>query len=285
MNDKMKNLIVRTLSGIVMLGALLGCVLGSPWSFGALLLVVLVGGMIEFYALAARCGADPQRVVGIAAGAALLAIGFSAFTVLTGVWAGSGTLLLFCAIFLTAVLFAGFVCELFRSGRNPLANLGATVAGVLYVALPLALLPFVSVLAMKGWEPWVVIWFIFLIWSNDVFAYLVGSTCGRHKLCERISPKKSWEGFVGGVVGAVGMSLAAAWHLDMAPALWIGLAVVASITGVAGDLVESMFKRAAGVKDSGKAIPGHGGVLDRFDALLLAIPFVCIYLLIFRILI
>lgn len=285
MNDKMKNLIVRTLSGIVMLGALLGCVLGSPWSFGALLLVVLVGGMIEFYALAARCGADPQRVVGIAAGAALLAIGFSAFTVLTGVWAGSGTLLLFCTIFLTAVLFAGFVCELFRSGRNPLANLGATVAGVLYVALPLALLPFVSVLAMKGWEPWVVIWFIFLIWSNDVFAYLVGSTCGRHKLCERISPKKSWEGFVGGVVGAVGMSLAAAWHLDMAPALWIGLAVVASITGVAGDLVESMFKRAAGVKDSGKAIPGHGGVLDRFDALLLAIPFVCIYLLIFRILI
>lgn len=285
MNDKMKNLIVRTLSGIVMLGVLLGCVLGSPWSFGALLLVVLAGGMAEFYALAARCGAEPLRVVGIAAGAALFAIGFAAFAGLTGVWPDAGTLLLFGAIFLTALLFAGFVCELFRGRRNPLVNLGATVAGVLYVALPLALLPFVSVLAMKGWEPWTVIWFIFLIWSNDVFAYLVGSTCGRHKLCERISPKKSWEGFVGGVAGAVCMSFAAAWHLDMAPALWIGLAVVASMTGVAGDLVESMFKRAAGVKDSGKAIPGHGGVLDRFDALLLATPFVCIYLLIFRILI
>ncbi len=285
MNDKLKNLIVRTLSGVVMLGVLLGCVLGSPWSFGALLLAVLVGGMIEFYGLASRCGAEPQRIVGIAAGSALYVTGFAAFSGLTGVWPDAGTLLLFGALFFTAVLFAGFVCELFRGGRNPLADIGAMVAGVLYVALPLTLLPFVSVLAMKGWEPWTVIWFIFLIWSNDVFAYLVGSTCGRHKLCERISPKKSWEGFVGGVIGAVAMSVAAACHLDMNPVLWIGLAIVASVTGVAGDLVESMFKRKAGVKDSGNVIPGHGGVLDRFDALLLATPFVCIYLVIFRILI
>ena len=97
--------------------------------------------------------------------------------------------------------------------------------------------------------------------------------------------QKSWEGFVGGVIGAVAMSVAAACHLDMNPVLWIGLAIVASVTGVAGDLVESMFKRKAGVKDSGNVIPGHGGVLDRFDALLLATPFVCIYLVIFRILI
>ena len=120
--------------------------------------------------------------------------GFRRLFGIDGCGPDAGTLLLFGALFLTAVLFAGFVCELFRGGRNPLADIGATVAGVLYVALPLTLLPFVSVLAMKGWEPWTVIWFIFLIWSNDVFAYLVGSTCGRHKLCERISPKRAGKG-------------------------------------------------------------------------------------------
>lgn len=104
MNDKLKNLIVRTLSGVVMLGVLLGCVLGSPWSFGALLLAVLVGGMIEFYGLASRCGAEPQRIVGIAAGSALYVTGFAAFSGLTGVWPDAGTLLLFGALFLTAVL-------------------------------------------------------------------------------------------------------------------------------------------------------------------------------------
>lgn len=287
MSDKMKNLIVRTLSGIVMLGVLLGCVLGSPWSFGALSLVVLVCGMVEFYALAARCGAEPQRIVGISAGAALFVTGFAAFSLLTGGWwPQAGVWFLAGALFLTAVLFVCFVCELFRERRNPLVNIGATLGGVVYAALPMTLLPFVSVLAMNWtWEPWTVICFIFLIWANDVFAYLVGSTCGRHRLCERISPKKSWEGFFGGLAGAMIAGFVTARCIGISPALWVGLSVVAAVAGVAGDLVESMFKRAAGVKDSGKSIPGHGGVLDRFDALLLATPFVCIYLLIFRILI
>lgn len=281
----MKNLIVRTLSGIVMLVVLLGCLLASPWSFGALLLVVLIGGMVEFYGLASRCGAEPQRIVGIAAGAALFVTGFSSFLYLTDGWAQLDALLLLAPVFLLTILFAGFASELFRGRKSPLVNIGATLGGVVYVALPITLLPFVSVLAAGRWEPWSVICFIFLIWANDVFAYLVGMSCGRHKLCERISPKKTWEGFAGGIAGVVLVGAAAAHYLDMAAALWIGLAVVAAVTGVAGDLVESMFKRAAGVKDSGSAIPGHGGVLDRFDALLLATPFVFIYLLIYRILI
>ena len=121
--------------------------------------------------------------------------------------------------------------------------------------------------------------YIFIIWANDVFAYLVGMTFGRHRLCERLSPKKSWEGFFGGLAGAVATGLAAAYALDTNYWVWGGLALVASLSGVAGDLVESMFKREAGVKDSGQVIPGHGGVLDRFDALLLSAPYVFLYLL------
>ena len=123
------------------------------------------------------------------------------------------------------------------------------------------------------------LFYIFIIWGNDVFAYLVGMSVGRHRLCERLSPKKSWEGFFGGIAGAVAMGLVAARVLDGGYAAWAGLALVAAVSGVLGDLVESMFKRAAGVKDSGALIPGHGGVLDRFDAMLLSAPFVFVYML------
>jgi len=102
---------------------------------------------------------------------------------------------------------------------------------------------------------------------------------GRHRLCERLSPKKSWEGFFGGIAGAVVMGIVAARMLDGNMWVWAGLALVAAVSGVLGDLVESMFKRAAGVKDSGRLIPGHGGVLDRFDAMLLSAPFVFVYML------
>ena len=173
-----------------------------------------------------------------------------------------------------------FVCELFRRSATPLANLGATLLGVLYVAVPLSLLLYVPVLAGDGvWRPETVLCYIFIIWANDVFAYLVGMTFERHRLCERLSPKKSWEGFFGGLAGAVATGLAAAYALDANYWVWGGLALVASLSGVAGDLVESMFKREAGVKDSGQVIPGHGGVLDRFDALLLSAPYVFLYLL------
>ena len=151
---------------------------------------------------------------------------------------------------------------------------------MLYVAVPLSLLLYVPVLAGDGvWRPETVLCYIFIIWANDVFAYLVGMSVGRHRLCERLSPKKSWEGFFGGIAGAVVMGIVAARMLDGNMWVWAGLALVAAVSGVLGDLVESMFKRAAGVKDSGRLIPGHGGVLDRFDALLLSAPYVFLYLL------
>ena len=122
------------------------------------------------------------------------------------------------------------------------------------------------------------IFYIFIIWANDVFAYLFGITLGKHRLFERISPKKSWEGFFGGVLGAMAMGYTAATILDGNTIVWVGMALVAALSGVFGDLVESMFKRSVDIKDSGNIIPGHGGWLDRFDALILSLPFVFIYL-------
>lgn len=277
----MKNLMVRTLSGLVLVAVFVGAVLGSQWSFGALLLLILVGGQTEFYKLARETGLSPQRWMGLAVGVLLFALNFIVFRQFSrSVTDEAGGAVLYLLLYIGLLLPTLFVCELFRRSATPLANLGATLLGVLYVAVPLSLLLYVPVLAGDGvWRPETVLCYIFIIWANDVFAYLVGMTFGRHRLCERLSPKKSWEGFFGGLAGAVATGLAAAYALDANYWVWGGLALVASLSGVAGDLVESMFKREAGVKDSGQVIPGHGGVLDRFDVLLLSAPYVFLYLL------
>ena len=278
---KMKNLMVRTLSGLVLVAVFVGAVLGSQWSFGALLLLILVGGQTEFYKLARETGLSPQRWMGLAVGVLLFALNFIVFRQFSrSVTDEAGGAVLYLLLYIGLLLPTLFVCELFRRSATPLANLGATLLGVLYVAVPLSLLLYVPVLAGDGvWRPETVLCYIFIIWANDVFAYLVGMTFGRHRLCERLSPKKSWEGFFGGLAGAVVMGLVGARVLDGSYAAWMGLALVAAVTGVLGDLTESMFKRSAGVKDSGRLIPGHGGVLDRFDAMLVAAPFVLVYML------
>ena len=277
----MKNLMVRTLSGLVLVAVFVGAVLGSQWSFGALLLLILVGGQTEFYKLARETGLSPQRWMGLAVGVLLFALNFIVFRQFSrSVTDEAGGAVLYLLLYIGLLLPTLFVCELFRRSATPLANLGATLLGVLYVAVPLSLLLYVPVLAGDGvWRPETVLCYIFIIWANDVFAYLVGMTFGRHRLCERLSPKKSWEGFFGGIAGAVVLGLVAARVMDGSCWVWAGLALVAAATGVLGDLVESMFKRAAGVKDSGTLIPGHGGVLGRFAAMLLSAPFVFVYML------
>lgn len=273
----MKNLAVRTLSGIVLAAIMLGAVCWSQWSFGALLLVILLCGMHEFYTLSAARGAQPQRLIGMLAGVILFAANFA--VVSESVFDLFSANLIPMLGFGLLLLFLVFIRELFREGTDPMGNIGATLTGVAYVALPVSLMCYIPMQGEEPWSPVIMLLFIFIIWANDVFAYLVGMAFGRHRLCERLSPKKSWEGFFGGLAGSVATGLAAAYALDANYWVWGGLALVASLSGVAGDLVESMFKREAGVKDSGQVIPGHGGVLDRFDALLLSAPYVFLYLL------
>lgn len=279
MTDKMKNLAIRSVSGVALAVVMLGAILWSQWSFGALLALLTLVGMHEFYALCERRGEAPQRVLGLVAGAVLLALNF-AFVSDDIRILGEAKNLFGCGMaFLLLLLPLMFVCELYRKRANPAADIALTLLGVVYVAMPFALLCYVPLLASETWNPWVVVAYVVVIWANDVCAYLVGMSIGRRKLFERLSPKKSWEGFFGGLAGAVAAGAVAGRLLGGSPAAWAGLALVAAVTAVAGDLAESMFKRAAGVKDSGSLIPGHGGVLDRFDAMLLSAPFVFVYML------
>ncbi len=278
MNDKLKNLLIRTLSGAVMLALLLGATLYSYGTFLLLLLLVIVGGMWEFYRLAELDGVRPQRWLGMTMGLLIFLFAIVFFAEMSRPIDS-----LYFLPFILVIPFLMLIIELFAGKGDLFKGVGTTLLGVFYVAVPASLLIGVPLLIGEGvWNPWALLAFVFIIWANDVFAYLVGITLGRHKMCPTISPKKSWEGFVGGLVGAVAMGYAASQVLTMSPMLWCGLALVAAVTGVLGDLVESQFKRRVGVKDSGNLIPGHGGVLDRFDALLLATPFVFLFLLFYR---
>ena len=255
----MKNLRVRTLSGAVLAAVVLGAVIWSQWSFGLLLMALLVVGMSEFYTLAEKQGSHPQRIVGLVAGAVLFALNF-AFVSDDIEILGSARQAFACGLaFLLLSLPAMFICELYRRQGNPAADIGTTLMGVVYVALPFSVMCYIPMIGSDVWNPWVMLFYIFIIWCNDVFAYLVGMSVGRHRLFERLSPKKSWEGFFGGVAGAVVMGLVAARVLDGGYVAWAGLALVAAASGGPGVPGGSMVKRAADVKGSGALIPGPGG--------------------------
>lgn len=284
MSDKLKNFIVRTLSGAVMLAVLLCATLYSVWSFWALALLIIIGGVWEFYNLAEATGHKPMRWLGLLMSVITMIVATlpvsqyligDTYKVLGVVGVVGGLLLLVMPSLM-------LVKELFFGEGEIIKGVGSTLLGVLYVALPISLLPALPLLICDEWSAWTLLWFIFIIWANDVFAYLVGITMGKHKMCPTISPKKSWEGFIGGIIGSIVAGYVASTLLEQSFVMWALIAIAASTSGVAGDLIESQLKRRAGVKDSGNIIPGHGGVLDRFDALLLATPIVVAVVFVFR---
>ena len=283
MSDKLKNLVVRTLSGAVLLGVVLAAALLGKYAYGALLLVIVSVGLAEFYRLAKASGAQPQVNMGTFAGVILFCTSFHIFEQLYDGYPLSMELIVGLLLSLLLYLFLIFVVEVFRAKEHPLRNVAVTIMSLIYVSLPMSLMLFIPLMLGGGiWRAEAFLFYLFIVWGNDVFAYLVGVSIGRHRMCERISPKKSWEGFVGGVLGAMAMGALGNVVVGGGYALWLGLAAIVAISSVLGDLVESMFKREAGVKDSGNIMPGHGGILDRFDALLVSIPFAFIYLMIVR---
>ena len=266
-----KTLYVRTLSGIALLIVVLGTVLWSPYSRLTLAGVLTAGIMYEFYRIGHLTGARPLTVYPILVGVLAVAL---AFLIKTGVLAPV------CFTGIIPPVFILFIAELYRKQQSPLTNIAWEIAGIVYAAVPMALFVTLPV-AVRGTEihysPAVLLSILFIVWANDVGAYLFGVMFGRRKLFERISPNKSWEGFFGGVACAVGVGMLVALWQDASVPVWAGAGGIVAVSGVFGDLVESMFKRSVGIKDSGNILPGHGGFLDRFDALILALPFVYTY--------
>ena len=277
MSDKMRNFIVRTLSGAVLLAIVLGAAYGGAYAYGALMLLIIVVGMWEFFNIAAATGARPHRTMGITAGVVFFLTCFIQWV--NPMSGGLGADLLIAGVLYFSVLLPlSFVVELFHDSETPVRNVATTLMAVFYVAYPISLMLFIPGLITGEWTAEAFLFYLFIVWGNDVFAYLTGVSIGKHKMAPRISPKKSWEGFIGGIVGALVMGAIGSFVVGGGLGLWLGLAVVVAITSVFGDLVESMFKREANIKDSGNIIPGHGGILDRFDALFISTPFAFVYL-------
>ena len=173
-------------------------------------------------------------------------------------------------------VFSFFLIELFKKDGEPLKNTGVYLIGMLYVLVPFILMNFINPKSLQGEVTsfWPLLGMFIIIWTSDTFAYLTGRKLGKRRLFERISPKKSWEGSVGGLIFAL-IAAAIISYFDDSHGLlfWLASAPILAVFGTVGDLVESMMKRNLEVKDSGTILPGHGGILDRFDAVLFAAPF------------
>jgi phosphatidate cytidylyltransferase len=268
----MSNLQQRILTGLLGGIIFIAGIWFNEWSFGLLFLALTILGLLEFYRLVAGKGYAPNYNLGVLLGSAL----FLLFFLIQKGLVESRLLFL-----LPPVLMVTLIAELFRKKEKPFMNIGLTFLGVLYVALPFAMLNLVGFIG-GSYSGYTILGIVFLIWAADTGAYFSGKTLGRNKLFERISPGKTWEGWVGGTLFSLAVAYVLSLYLaDLDLARWLGIAVIVSVFGVLGDLSESMLKRSLGVKDSGRLLPGHGGILDRFDSLLMVVPFVVAFLKIF----
>jgi phosphatidate cytidylyltransferase len=177
---------------------------------------------------------------------------------------------------LSPLLTFVFFIKLYKSkDEKPFKNIAYTFLGIIYVALPFTLFTVLAFIKNDTYDPNIVLGCLFLLWSSDSGAYFAGTKFGKTKLFERVSPKKSWEGSIGGLLTAmVVATIISKYYTNYSPFQWYAIGVIIVVAGTYGDLVESLFKRSINIKDSADTIPGHGGFLDRFDGLLLSIPFI-----------
>jgi len=276
----MKNFIVRTFTGIIFVAAIVASFLRPE---AMVLLFSIVTGLTiwEFTGLVnEREDVTVNRFICTVAGIYFF---FSMTYFCSDLYGGSAKSVVFIPYLVTIIY--PLVAELYLKQADPIQDWAYTMFSQLYIALPFSLL---NVLAFTATNNGLVAFntllplsvFVFL-WVNDSGAYCVGSLLGRHKLFPRISPGKSWEGSVGGAVFVLAAAYAISYYLDgsmLTTPQWLGLGLVVVVFGTWGDLVESLFKRTLGIKDSGNILPGHGGMLDRFDSSLLAIPAAVVYL-------
>ncbi len=275
----MKNLLTRTLAGIVYIAAIIASLVCGDIYFVILMALFAIAGVHEFTKVMVNVDHADNRMtrgwdmVGAAAIVVFNAIQASDWHSFSPMPA---------SIVLSPILIyivVRMVVQLYIKQPDPIHSLTTSLAAQVYVSLPLALMTYMYYI----YSPMLLLAMFIMIWLNDTGAYVAGSMFGRHKLFERLSPKKSWEGFFGGLVFTVGGALAIYFLLDgwlsgLSVGAAVGMGLVVTVFSTWGDLVESMLKRSAGVKDSGHLIPGHGGILDRIDSLLLVVPALLYYL-------
>jgi phosphatidate cytidylyltransferase len=261
----------RAITGFFFIIVMIGSHLLGHYVFGAFYLILSLLCLHEFYGLNIKSGLQPNRVSGFINAIFI----YSIFAVI--VYHDQPfyhTLLLLLTLTFSAI----FIQELFKITVAPLTNIAYTVLGLVFITVPFTF--FHALAFLNGpFNFHYPLAFLLMLWANDTGAYLVGRAFGRTKLFERHSPKKTWEGFIGGVLIAAGVGfIVSLFYTELKWNHWVSVGILISCFGTLGDLVESMFKRSINIKDSGGILPGHGGLLDRFDGFLLAAPVVYTYL-------
>lgn len=270
------NFLQRTITGVLFVIILIGGILCGPITFRMLFTTISVLCTYEFAHLINRQEDICINPFITAVGGAYL------FLAMAGYCTAMSDIRIFIPYLL--LLLYLMISELYKKKSNPLGNWAFTTLSQLYIALPFALL---NILAYSNvpsensiaYNPILPLSVFALLWINDTGAYCIGSLIGKHRLFERISPKKSWEGSIGGALFSIAASLVFAHFFPKMDVMeWIGLALVIVVFGTWGDLTESLMKRQLGIKDSGNILPGHGGLLDRFDSALMTIPATTVYM-------
>jgi phosphatidate cytidylyltransferase len=279
MTDKKKNFITRTITGILFVVVMVACIICSPISMVVLFALITALSIWEFCGLVNKWDdIQTNQFICSVAGTYL-------FLAMAGISIGITTYTVFIPYLITILYL--IIVELFTKAPNPINNWAYTMLSQMYIALPFSTINILAFQASQngevGYSPLLPLCVFVFLWLNDTGAYCVGSLLGKHKLFPRVSPGKSWEGSIGGGVVVLIAAAVIGWLKVeggefLAIPVWIGLGLIVVVFGTLGDLVESLFKRTLGVKDSGKIMPGHGGMLDRFDSSLMAIPASVIYL-------
>jgi phosphatidate cytidylyltransferase len=271
--SQFSNLSQRLITAVIGAAILLFCTAYSEWTYFAVFLFITFMTLREFYKLIGIDGFIPLRTLGVIAGLGIFSLSFLIeFEHISYRY--------YFLIF--PLLSLVYMIKLYKKfERKPFTNIAYTFLGIFYVAIPFALLN-IAAFENGSYNYQVIIGPLLILWASDVGAYFAGISIGKRKLFERISPKKTWEGFLGGASLAAGMAYGVAvYFTSLLPWQWYVIAAIMVIGGTYGDLVESLLKRSIEIKDSGTSLPGHGGFLDRFDSLLISAPFIVAFIEIF----
>lgn len=269
----LKKIAIRALSGLVYCLIIIGCIISGYKGVTILASLLTIWGCLEFTHITGGLTRRniPAAILDIAACLSLsisLCIGLPLENILTN-W--------------LAIIMLRLIVEIYLKSDHPLRHTAHSLMSQIYIGFPMAVMVYIAM----NYSPYILLTIFVLMWLNDTGAYLVGCSIGRHKLIERVSPKKTWEGFFGGLIFSMAVSLLIFYfikpfegmeHIDMSLIFWLSVGAIVSIIGTWGDLIESMIKRDLQIKDSGNLIPGHGGILDRIDSILFVLPAILLFL-------